>query len=155
MCRYFQDAEAALIVYDVTFRPSFEAAKRWVEDLRANSNVAELTLAIVGNKSDQMGEAYAVQLQEAHEFAALCKAEIVKETSARDNQGIQELFTLIAAKLIKKAKAKQVSGKREDLLKEAILFSSLRWGWAHGLEYLINLYRKYGRVRVVGAHLPT
>jgi GTPase SAR1 family protein len=106
--RYFQDAEAALIVYDVTFRPSFDAAKRWVEDLRTNSNVAELTLAIVGNKSDQMGEAYAVQLQEAHEFAGQCRAEIVKETSARDNSGIQELFQLIAAKLIKKAKAKQV-----------------------------------------------
>ena len=31
---YFQDAEAALIVYDVTFPQSFEAAKTWVKDLK-------------------------------------------------------------------------------------------------------------------------
>jgi small GTP-binding protein len=35
---YFQDAEAALIVYDVTFRPSFENAKTWVQDLKDNAN---------------------------------------------------------------------------------------------------------------------
>lgn len=27
---YYQDAEAALIVYDTTFRESFESAKNWV-----------------------------------------------------------------------------------------------------------------------------
>ena len=49
---YFQDAQAALIVYDATFRESFENAKRWVEDLKANSNVPDVVIAIVGNKSD-------------------------------------------------------------------------------------------------------
>ena len=104
---YFQDAEAALIVYDVTFRPSFEAAKKWVEDLKQNSNVQDLVLAIVGNKNDQMDN-YVVQLQEVHEFAASVNAEIVKETSARDNNGVSELFQIVASKLLKKAKAKQV-----------------------------------------------
>ena len=36
---YFQDAEAALIVYDVTFRQSFENAKKWVDDLKENANI--------------------------------------------------------------------------------------------------------------------
>jgi len=58
---YFQDAEAALIVYDTTFRESFENAKKWVEDLRANSNVPDMVLAIVGNKSD-MAENMQVRL---------------------------------------------------------------------------------------------
>ena len=49
---YFQDAEAALIVYDVTFRPSFENAKKWVEDLKDNANVTDIVLGIVGNNSD-------------------------------------------------------------------------------------------------------
>ena len=104
---YFQDAEAALIVYDVTFRPSFEAAKKWVEDLKQNSNVQDLVLAIVGNKNDQMDN-YQVKLEEVHEFAASVNAEVVKETSARDNNGVSELFQIIASKLLKKTKAKQV-----------------------------------------------
>ncbi len=49
---YFQDAEAALIVYDVTFRESFENAKKWVEDLKTNANQQDIVMALVGNKSD-------------------------------------------------------------------------------------------------------
>ena len=102
---YFQDAEAALIVYDVTYPESFEAAKTWVKDLKENSNVEDMVLAIIGNKSDMMDK-YAVQLEEAHTFASSVGAEIVKETSARDNNGVNEVFQLVAAKLIKKAKSK-------------------------------------------------
>jgi len=98
---YFQDAEAALIVYDVTFRQSFENAKKWVEDLRDNANVSDILLCIVGNKSDDTANIQ-VQLQEAHEFAQSVKAEIIRETSAKDNAGVQELFNEVAKKLIKK-----------------------------------------------------
>lgn len=102
---YFQDAEAALIVYDVTYPESFEAAKTWVKDLKENSNVEDMVLAIIGNKSDMMDK-YAVQLEDAHTFAAAVGAEIVKETSARDNNGVNEVFQLVAAKLLKKSKSK-------------------------------------------------
>ena len=102
---YFQDAEAALIVYDVTYPESFEAAKTWVKDLKENSNVEDMVLAIIGNKSDMMDK-YAVQLEEAHTFASSVGAEIVKETSARDNNGVNEVFQLVAAKLLKKSKSK-------------------------------------------------
>ena len=105
---YFQDAEAALVVYDVTFRTSFENAKKWVDDLKQNSNVPDMVLAIVGNKSDDT-ENMQVQLQEAHEFGQSVGAEIIKETSAKDNNGVSELFIEVAKKLIKKQKAKQVS----------------------------------------------
>lgn len=36
---YFQDAEAAIVVYDMTFKESFDSAKNWVRELRENSNV--------------------------------------------------------------------------------------------------------------------
>ena len=104
---YFQDAEAALVVYDVTFRDSFEAAKRWVEDLRSNANVPDILIAIVGNKND-MAENIVVGLEEAHAFGSQIKAEIIKEVSARDNNGVNELFLEVAKKLIKKNKLKQV-----------------------------------------------
>ena len=36
---YFWDAEAAVVVYDVTFRGSFEAAREWVRELKEHATV--------------------------------------------------------------------------------------------------------------------
>ena len=49
---YYQDAEAAIIVYDTTFRESFDSAKNWVQDLKQNSTSPDVIIAIVGNKCD-------------------------------------------------------------------------------------------------------
>ena len=88
---YFQDAEAALIVYDCTFEESFENAKKWVEDLRANANIPDMVLAIVGNKCDMVDQLQ-VQMETADKYGKLVKAEIVKEVSAKDNNGVADLF---------------------------------------------------------------
>ena len=88
---YFQDAEAAILVYDITFKESFEHAKAWVKDLTESSNMADIMIAVVGNKSDLYEEAQ-VTLEDAHEFAKECKADICKECSAKDNVGIGDLF---------------------------------------------------------------
>lgn len=45
-------------------------------------------------------------MEEAHDFARECKAEVCKETSAKDNVGVSELFSEIGLKLYKKHKAK-------------------------------------------------
>lgn len=45
-------------------------------------------------------------MEEAHDFARECKAEVCKETSAKDNVGVSELFAEIGLKLYKKHKAK-------------------------------------------------
>ena len=49
---YFQDADAAIIMYDVTFRESFESARQWAKDLREATNVSDLLIAVAGNKCD-------------------------------------------------------------------------------------------------------
>jgi GTPase SAR1 family protein len=58
-------------------------------------------IAIIGNKSD-MTDKLEVTTEEAHKFAKSVSAEVVKETSAKDNSGITELFEEIAKKLYKK-----------------------------------------------------
>ncbi|CDW88875.1 ras-related protein rab-22a [Stylonychia lemnae] len=107
---YYQDAEAAIIVYDITFRESFDSAKNWIEDLRNNANVPDILVAMVGNKCDLTDEAE-VALEEAISFARSVKAEIIKETSAKDATGISELFLEIAQKLYKKQKAIEIQNK--------------------------------------------
>ncbi len=105
---YYQDAAAAVIVYDTTFRESFESAKNWVEDLKQNANVQDLVIAIVGNKCD-LTDKTEVNFEEAHQFAKMIKAEVIKETSAKDNQGIDDLFNEIGTKLYRKHKAENAS----------------------------------------------
>lgn len=53
---YYQDAQAAILVYDMTYADSFESVKRWIDELRENSNVPDCLIAIVGNKSDLHAE---------------------------------------------------------------------------------------------------
>lgn len=102
---YYQDAEAAVIVYDTTFRESFDSAKNWLNDLRENANIPDLVIAIVGNKCD-LTDRTEVGLEEAHQFQRQVKADIIKETSAKDNNGISDLFQEIANKLYKREKTK-------------------------------------------------
>jgi Ras-related protein Rab-5C len=49
--KYYNDVDAAIIVYDITNPETFEGAKEWHSDLkqRARSNVF---VALVGNKND-------------------------------------------------------------------------------------------------------
>ena len=118
---YFKDAHAAILVYDVTFRESFESCKKWVQDLNESVEEPDILIALVGNKSDKYDESV-VSYEEAMDFAKTIKAEIIKETSAKDNVGVSDLFVEIATKLYKKHKQKlqtelnNVKGHRKTLV---------------------------------------
>lgn len=53
---YLQNAEAAIVVYDSTFRESFESAKVWVQDLIDNAQNPFILIALASNKCDMMDE---------------------------------------------------------------------------------------------------
>ncbi len=78
---YFNNTEAALIVYDVTSEMSFEKVKKWVKDLDSHEATSKTKIAkfIVGNKIDcanievpaKKGMAYAQEIgAEFHEVSA-------------------------------------------------------------------------------------
>jgi len=74
--RFYKDAAAALVVFDLTDLISFQAVDMWLSDLRRN--VPEASLVLVGNKADQPRQ---VSQQNACEKAALWNIPYV-ETSA-------------------------------------------------------------------------
>jgi GTPase SAR1 family protein len=51
---YIRDSSVAIVVYDVTSRPSFANASRWIEDVRAERGT-DVLVVLVGNKTD-MGD---------------------------------------------------------------------------------------------------
>ena len=88
---YYQDAKAAILVYDVTNQETFDSVKRWITELRENSNVPDCLIAIVGNKSD-LHELQQVDIEQASNYAKQIGADAFMETSAKEDQGIKSLF---------------------------------------------------------------
>ena len=99
---YFRDADAAILVYDMTCKESFTNLKgSWLRELQAIAPESMLKF-VIGNKADlveDQAEMAAAQVDRneivtdkmARDFALSKKAEFAK-VSARKNQGINEVF---------------------------------------------------------------
>lgn len=93
---YYRDAQAAILVYDITKSASFHGLKRWNEELSENGP-KDLIKVVAGNKEDLV-EAESVNPAEACEFAEEIGA-IYKKTSAKTNYGIEQAFKEIASRV--------------------------------------------------------
>ncbi|XP_026745271.1 ras-related protein Rab-31-like [Trichoplusia ni] len=94
---YYRNANAALLVFDITSVNSFQAIKGWVKELQSNVPEA-MVLSVVGNKSD-LQQLRAVQAAEAAHFAESIGAHYV-ETSALHEPGIDQVFLSTASALL-------------------------------------------------------
>ena len=101
---YFRDADAAIMVCDVTDKDSFENLKNvWYKEIQS-LGPENMILFIVGNKTDMLTDVNGEGTEEVtqsmvKDFASWRKAEWMM-TSARRNQGIDEVFQRLAEKLI-------------------------------------------------------
>jgi len=93
---YYRDANAAIMVYDVTSPESFQGLKRWHAELQ-EFGPKDIIIAIAGNKEDLV-EAEAVPQQEALQYSQSIGA-IFKKTSAKTSYGVEQLFREIATKM--------------------------------------------------------
>ncbi|KAL4488356.1 hypothetical protein ABPG72_019206 [Tetrahymena utriculariae] len=93
---YYRDSHAALIVYDITNKNSFDVLKKWVGELRQHGP-ANIAIAVVGNKVDLI-EREDVKYDDAKSYANGLNA-IFQYTSAKENQNIESLFIQIAEKV--------------------------------------------------------
>ena len=93
---YYRGAAAAVVVYDITKKDSYNGARSWIKELqkRGDSNVV---IALAGNKCD-MESRRKVESEEAVKYATDNEI-IFMETSAKDNTNIRELFMAVAARL--------------------------------------------------------
>lgn len=95
---YYRDADAALLVYDITDAESFQKVQKWVRELRKIVG-PDIVIAIAGNKID------AEKNRHVTEEDALSYSESVDakhfHTSAKLNKGLEEVFVHIAKKMLK------------------------------------------------------
>jgi len=108
---YYKDAQAALLVYDVTDRHSFEELQFWINELQKNGPPNMLKV-VVGNKIDLMNEEK-VTITEADAYAKT-NSGFLKLCSAKEAKGVQEVFKKVAEEVIKREDEEEISARRES-----------------------------------------
>ncbi|BFZ63119.1 GTP-binding protein of the rab/ypt [Saitoella coloradoensis] len=93
---YYRNAQAAVVVYDITQPASLDKAKSWVKELQRQASDS-IIIALAGNKAD-LNESRAVPTEEAAAYAKEAGL-LFFETSAKSNENVSELFEAIARKL--------------------------------------------------------
>lgn len=122
---YYRNANAALCVYDITSRSSFNKAQDWIEELKKQAPEG-IVVALVGNKADLSHERE-VDESEIAEYIERLKQEsaaeggreiIHMECSAKSGDGVLQVFDAIARALPLEdsgAKRNPPVGKRVEL----------------------------------------
>lgn len=94
---YYRNANAALLVFDLTQYKTFTAMKQWVTELQRNVEKA-LVLVVIGNKSDLI-ENRQVSAEEGRLYATKIGASY-HETSIFQDDDIKNVFLTIARCLL-------------------------------------------------------
>jgi len=100
---YYRGAGAAIIVFDITSRSSFNRAESWVKELQTQGN-KDAVIALAGNKVDRADDRQVSQ-EDAERFAS-ANGIFYMETSAKENINVKELFMELARRVPKEAPVK-------------------------------------------------
>ncbi|KAI9283303.1 hypothetical protein BY458DRAFT_543584 [Sporodiniella umbellata] len=97
---YYRNAQAAIVVYDVTKASTLDKAKGWVKELQRQAN-SQIVIALVGNKvdlvEDEQDDAVSRQVtfDEAQAYASESSL-LFFETSAKNALNVDSVFIEIA-----------------------------------------------------------
>lgn len=94
---YYRNAQAAIIVYDITQTDSLEKAKYWIRELQKQTVSSNIIIALVGNKLDLKSER-TVSYESANSLASELGL-LYFEVSAKTGESVSELFESIAMKM--------------------------------------------------------
>ncbi|MFW9831696.1 MAG: Rab family GTPase [Candidatus Thorarchaeota archaeon] len=108
---YFKGARLAIAVFDISSRYTMDRLHEWIINLYETE--PDCPIVIVGNKADlrkTFGETRPlVSLKEAIEYAAQYNAPFL-EASAKDGQGVQEIFDVVTQILAERYPTREAAG---------------------------------------------
>jgi len=95
---YVENAEAGIVVYDVTRKDTFDNLEIWHKEIKEASPT--ISLVLVGNKIDLVDDRQ-VTTEEGQALAQKLGLTYI-ETSAKDGTNIQDAFKMLALQMIKR-----------------------------------------------------
>uniref|UniRef100_A0A8D0L345 Ras-related protein Rab-19 n=1 Tax=Sphenodon punctatus TaxID=8508 RepID=A0A8D0L345_SPHPU len=95
---YYRSAHGAILAYDMTRRSTLESIPHWIHEI-GKYGAANLVMMLIGNKADE-AEKRQVLFEDACTLAEKYGLLAVLETSAKEAQNVDEVFTLMAKELI-------------------------------------------------------
>ena len=94
---YYRDAQVAILTYDVTNESSFTGIEFWIKELKYKVENDNMILCLVGNKCDVNEDERKVSTNKGKNFADENNM-LFFETSAKNGDGVKDLFVTIANK---------------------------------------------------------
>ena len=94
---YYRDAQVAILTYDVTNESSFSGIEFWINELKYKVENDNMILCLVGNKSDAKEDERKVSKIKGKNYAEENNM-LFFETSAKNGDGVKDLFVTIANK---------------------------------------------------------
>mmetsp|Transcript_15161 Transcript_15161/g.22941 ORF Transcript_15161/g.22941 Transcript_15161/m.22941 type:complete len:129 (-) Transcript_15161:201-587(-) len=97
---YYRGAAAAIVVYDVNSKTSYDKAIKWVKQITRKGTEEIPIVMLAGNKIDLPEKGRRISKQEVE---AYCKSKgyLFTECSAKTGQGVAGIFDMIASALPK------------------------------------------------------
>ncbi|MHA2366060.1 MAG: Rab family GTPase [Candidatus Hodarchaeales archaeon] len=92
--KFYQKAQGALLVFDLTNRPSFENLDNWISEAKNAMDGEEMPMVIIGNKSD-LADLVAVSDDEMSSFSE-AKGWTWAKSSAKTGENVESSFETIA-----------------------------------------------------------
>lgn len=88
---YYKNVAAAILVFDVTNRESFENIQCWIDEIKFNCNLSDkIPMVLIGNKNDKISKRV-VTVSEANIFADKLNMDYF-ETNMYNWDGINDAF---------------------------------------------------------------
>ncbi|CAI4045095.1 Rab family GTPase YPT52 SKDI_11G2250 [Saccharomyces kudriavzevii IFO 1802] len=130
---YYRNANAALVVYDITQEDSLQKARNWVDELKNKVGDDDLVIYLLGNKvdlcqdmpgsetipelnegEDDEQKVRAISTEEAKQYAQE-QGLLFREVSAKTGDGIKEIFQEIGEKLYDSKKDEILSKQNRQI----------------------------------------
>ena len=113
---FLKKADGIILVYDITYKISFENLNKWLKDI--NENAKGLPIVLIGNKAD-LEENREVSKEEGNEFAKKINEEIeFYEASCKTGENIKEAIRFLVEKIYKKYQGKNMAEESIIIKKE-------------------------------------
>ncbi|SPP74786.1 ras-related protein Rab-21 isoform X2 [Drosophila guanche] len=130
---YYRNANAAILVFDLTQYKTFTEIKSWIQELHRNVQ-DPMILTLVGNKMDMQAQR-AVSRDEAFLFATSIGANYF-ETSTETDQGLEQVFLSTALGMVRLADEGKSHSLRSFESTDSLAYTNTNTAFSHTVAAL-------------------